>query len=102
GSRLALGFGGLLLASAAAFVSAVVIGRQGQAATALAAQAGQGRLDRVNAMQIDQLKAVSTVRNAGLQTDGAALNREIDAYKKALGDLKQRESELALLALSPA
>src|SRR2546427_2780386 len=102
GSRLALGFGGLLLAAAAAFVSAVVIGRQGQAATAQEAQAGQGRLDTVNAMQVDQLKAVSTIRNAGLQTEGAALNREIEDYKKILGDLSKQESALAQLSLSPA
>ena len=101
GARLALGFGGLLVASVAAFIAAVVSGRQGQLAIAEEAQAGQRRLDIVHAMQVDQLKVVSTIRNAGLQTDGAALNREIEAYKQALSDLKTQEASLSRLGLNP-
>ena len=52
-------------------------------------------------MQVNQLAAVSQVRNAGLQTEGAALNQEVEGYRQALKALQKAESDFAALPLDP-
>ena len=100
GTRLAVGFGGLILAAIAAFTTSAVLGRQGQQAITATAAAAQRRIDTVHAIQQSQLRLVSNIRNAGLQTDGTMLNGEVDAYRKALKDLQEYEAAFAQMTLS--
>jgi methyl-accepting chemotaxis protein len=101
GTRLAVGFGGVIIASIAAFAASATLGRQSQAAIAATAATAQVRHDAVQAMQQSQLRLVSAIRSAGLQTDGAMLNSEVDAYRKALKELQEHELEFEKTSLSP-
>jgi methyl-accepting chemotaxis protein len=100
GTRLAAGFGGMIVAAVAAFGGAVLLGRQSQADTIEAAHAAQSRLDTVHRMRESQLQLVSSIRNGGLQTDGAKINTEVETYRKSLQTLKSLEDALAKLDLS--
>jgi len=97
GSRLALGFGALIVAALTAFCAATWLGRSGQAAISEVGQRAAERVALLARMRDDQLIAVSTIRNAGLQTDGAAINAEVDAFHAALKDLAAAEAEFAKL-----
>ncbi len=99
GTRLALGFGGVILAGVAAFAGAVLLGRQSQADTTAAAQAAQVRANAVHAMLELQLRLVSAIRHAGLLTDGGLINQAVDAYRQDLLALKKHEAEFGQLDL---
>ncbi|TXT40014.1 MAG: chemotaxis sensory transducer [Comamonadaceae bacterium] len=101
GSRLAIGFGVVIVASIAAFTVAALQGRQGQADIRESAQAAQTRIDTVFAMKEAQLRLVSAIRNAGLQSDGGQVNTEVEVYRKALQTLKDSEKSFAALPLDP-
>jgi methyl-accepting chemotaxis protein len=102
GTRLAIGFGVVIFAAVAAFVVAVMQGRQGQADIRESAMVTQNRIDIVYAMKAAQLRLVSAIRNAGLQTEGGMLNVEVETYKKALQSLKDSEKSFAALPLDTA
>jgi methyl-accepting chemotaxis protein len=97
GTRLGIGFGALLLASTLAFLAAAAIGVQGQRLIHEVGESANQRIALVQSMRESQLLLVSAIRSAGLQTDGAALNREVDAYRTALKALVKGESEFAAL-----
>ncbi|MBI5716198.1 MAG: HAMP domain-containing protein [Burkholderiales bacterium] len=92
GTRLAIGFGGLIAAATAAVVATAAIGLHGQAAMQQADEEASRRVEAVRTMRESQLVAVSAIRSAGLQSDGAMLNREFDAYRAALKALTQAEA----------
>ncbi|MDO8376556.1 MAG: methyl-accepting chemotaxis protein, partial [Aquabacterium sp.] len=46
-----------------------------------------------------QLRLVSAVRNAGLQTDGGLVNAEVETYRKLLKSIKDKEAEFGRLEL---
>jgi methyl-accepting chemotaxis protein len=100
GTRLAIGFGGLITCTVLAFAAAVWFGMQGQAATAEIARGAQARVALVVAMQTQQLKAVSSIRSAGLQTDSADANRDIEGYRAAMKQLITDEEKFAAATLS--
>jgi methyl-accepting chemotaxis protein len=100
GTRLAIGFGGVIVASIAAFIASATLGRQSQAAIAETVATAQVRNDAVQAMQQSQLRLVSAIRSAGLQTDGAMLNGEVDVYRKALKELQENELQYEKMPLS--
>ncbi len=102
GTRLAIGFGVVIFAAIAAFIVAVMQGRQGQAEIRESAVMAQTRIDTVHAMKSAQLRLVSAIRNAGLQTDGGMLNGEVEIYRKALQSLKDSEKSFAVLPLDAA
>jgi methyl-accepting chemotaxis protein len=101
GTRLAIGFGALIAGATAAFIAAVVVGRLGQSAVEHVDAAAQQRIDAVRTMREHELVIVSTVRNAGLQSDGGALNRDVDAYRAALKALVAEEAKFAAFDLVP-
>jgi methyl-accepting chemotaxis protein len=100
GSRLALGFGGLIVAAVAAFGAATWLGQSGQAATMRVMQQAADRGTLVQGMRQAQLEIVSTIRDAGLQTDGGAVNKDVDAFRAALKKLRQGEASYASLDLN--
>jgi len=102
GTRLALGFSSLIVVALAAFAAAAWLGHRGQVDIADTANSAQSRIDAVYGMQAGQLRLVSAVRNAGLQTDGAVINNEVDFYRKTLAALKQQEDSFARLELDRA
>ena len=99
GTRIGIGFGALLVGAAAAFGAAVWVGlhgqRQGQAANAEMAD----RVAAVQNLQVAQLEAVSSVRNAGLMTNSRAVKTEMTTYKKALQRLQEGEQTFAQRSL---
>jgi methyl-accepting chemotaxis protein len=101
GARLAMGFGALILGASLAFVAAVMVGRQGQVALQRVDEAANQRTAIVQAMREAQLVIVSTIRSAALQTDGAALNHDVDTYKAALKKLAENEASFTALDLTP-
>jgi methyl-accepting chemotaxis protein len=100
GTRLALGFGSLIVAAVAGFGAAAWLGSSGQAAISEAGGIAQARIDAVHAMQDNQLTLVSAIRNAGLQTDGAQINADVSSYRKALAELSKLEQQFAKTPLS--
>jgi methyl-accepting chemotaxis protein len=100
GSRLALGFGGLIVASVAAFAASTWLGRSGQTATAQVMQHAAERAALVNDMRQGQLEIVSTIRDAGLQTDSGAINKDVEIFRATLKRLQKHEQSFALLELS--
>ncbi len=101
GTRLAIGFGGVIVASVLAFGLAVLQGRQGQSALADTARATHDRAEMVHEMIGLQLQLVSSIRNAGLQTAGEKINGDADAFKKAMASLARLEGSFGQLQLSP-
>lgn len=99
GTRLAIGFGVVIFAAIAAFTLAALQGRQGQADIRESARITQSRIDTVYAMKEAQLRLVSAIRSAGLQTDGGQLNNEVDLYRKALKSLIDDEKAFGALPL---
>jgi hypothetical protein len=100
GTRLAFGFGGVILASVLAFGLAVVQGRHGQAELAETSSATLSRVGMVHGMIEAQLQLVSSIRNAGLQTAGEKIDGDVDVYKQAMATLARLESEFARLDVS--
>ena len=100
GTRLAFGFGAVIAAATAAFVASAVMGIRGQEALRQVGDEAAQRAAIVSGMREQQLLAVSSIRSAGLQTDGAALNGEVENYRRAVKALAQREDALAALELS--
>jgi len=100
GTRLAFGFGALITAATAAFVASAVIGMKGQEALRQVGDEAERRVAIVAALREQQLVAVSSIRSAGLQTDGAALNAEVDNYRRAVKALAEQESAFAGLTLT--
>jgi len=101
GTRLAAGFGTLILGASVAFVAAVVVGRQGQAAIQTVDEAANGRIAIVQGMREAQLVVVSAIRSAGLQTEGSALNHDVDVYREAVKSIAGYEAAFTALALTP-
>ncbi|MFO1328415.1 MAG: methyl-accepting chemotaxis protein [Rubrivivax sp.] len=99
GTRLAIGFGSLIAASTVAFLACAAIGLQGQAAIVKADEDQAHHVQLVHSMREAQLQIVSSIRSAGLQTDGGQVNKDHDAYKAALKALVQHEGELAALPI---
>ena len=99
GARLGVGFGTLILFASATFVASVVIGVQGQRATEHAAATASERIGLVQAMQVAQLRMVSAIRSAGLQTDGGQLNKDVEDYRTALKALTTAESTFSGLSV---
>lgn len=81
-------------------MASAVIGVRGQNDLRQVGQEAAQRVAIVDAMREQQLVAVSSIRSAGLQTDGAALNADVDAYRRAVEALSQRETAFAGLSLS--
>ena len=100
GARLAVGFGALIAASAAAFVASAVIGLNGQTAIQKTDEAAEHRMSVVRSMRESQLLLVSAIRSAGLQTDGGMLNKEVDAYRSALKALIKGEGEFTAFEMA--
>ncbi len=100
GTRLALGIGALLVGGTAVFVAATAVGLGGQNAIQRADDDVAHRMESMAAMREAQLSMVSTIRGAGLQSDGGAVNRDVDSYRKAAQALERSESALAALGLS--
>jgi methyl-accepting chemotaxis protein len=100
GTRLTIGFGGVIAATTAAFVAAVAIGVGGQSAIRETDGAAAQRIDLVRTMRESQLQLVSAIRSAGLQTDGGAINKEVEVYKAALKSLATAEAAFAALPRS--
>jgi methyl-accepting chemotaxis protein len=101
GTRLAIGFGVVIFAAIAAFTIAALQGRQGQADIRESARMTQSRIDTVYAMKEAQLRLVSAIRSAGLQTDGGQLNNEVELYRKALKSVIDDEKAFGALPLDP-
>ena len=99
GTRLAIGFGTLIVATTLAFVAAIVVGLRGQADTEQTEATTRQRLLLVHSMQESQLRLVSAIRSAGLQAEGEALNHEVDEYRAALKALLKGEEAFAALPL---
>lgn len=102
GTRLGIGFGAVLAAAVAAFAAATFIGLQGQAATHDSAEESAQRINLVSAMREAELVMVSSIRSAGLQTDGAAINADVAAYRAAGKAIQSSENEFSALPLSDA
>jgi methyl-accepting chemotaxis protein len=100
GTRLGFGFGVLITAATAAFVASAVIGVRGQDALRKVGDESEQRVAIVAALREQQLVAVSSIRSAGLQTDGAALNAEVDNYRRAVKALAEQEAAFAALSLT--
>jgi len=100
GTRLAIGFGTLIVAASAAFTAAAVMGRQGQAAIQQVGEIAAERIATVQAMREAQLIVASTIRSAGLQTDGGALNRDVETYRATLKALAQHETAFGAAELT--
>ena len=100
GTRLALGFGGVIVAAVAAFAASTWLGRAGQTAIAQVMQQAAQRAALVHEMREAQLEIVSTIRDAGLQNDGGAVNRDVELFRAALKALQKHEATFAQLELS--
>jgi methyl-accepting chemotaxis protein len=99
GARLALGFGSVILVAALALVAAILVGRFDHNALEQAHQDAMNRMAIVQAMRESELMIVSSIRSAGLQTDGAMLNADVDAFKSALKSLVDAERRFSALPL---
>ena len=100
GQRLAIGFGTVIFGATLAYVASAVVGMNGQEALRRIADDSAQRTAAVSAMREQQLIAVSSIRSAGLQTDGAGLNREVDNYRNAVKALQQAEATFEALPLT--
>ncbi len=100
GTRLAIGFGAVIATAIAAFVAAALIGLQGQAAIERAGSIASERVALVARMRESQLALASSIRSAGLQSDGAMVNRDVEAYRAALKSLGAAEQQFAALELA--
>lgn len=95
GTRLAAGFGGLLVVAAVAVAAALWMGAQGQASIGTSARLAQASIETVQAMRETQLSLVSSIRSAGLQTDSGEVNREVAAYRAGIQSLQALEADFA-------
>jgi methyl-accepting chemotaxis protein len=78
-------------------VASVVIGQRGQQAMERSdIEAGQ-RIELVQTMRLAQLQLVSSIRSAGLQTEGGRVNADVQAYREALKTLSEAEAAFAAL-----
>ena len=100
GTRLAIGFGAVIAVAIAAFVAAALIGLRGQAAIEQAGNAASERVALVTQMRESQLTLTSAIRSAGLQTDGAMVNRDVETYRAALKALGTAESAFTALEMA--
>lgn len=92
GTRLGLGFGAVLLASAVALGTAVWLGLRAQQDTREALLEMNERVDAVNGMMTAQLEAAVAVRNAALMSNGRAVKEEMQLYQGALQRLADIEA----------
>ncbi len=95
GSRIGIGYGVLLLAAVLAFGAAVRVGTTGQADAERALREMADRVAGVQAMQIAQLEAVSSVRNAALMSNARAVKLEMQVYQAAIRRLQALEFDFA-------
>ena len=102
GPRLAIGFGTVIAAAVAAFVACAVIGLQGQDAIERADAAASERIALVSQMRESQLGLASAIRSAGLQTDSAKVNQDVEVYRAALKRLGEAEGRFNALSLGEA
>jgi methyl-accepting chemotaxis protein len=102
GTRLALGFGAVITAATIAFLACAVIGLRGQDAIEHADAAASERFALVSQMRESQLALASAIRSAGLQTDGAGINRDVEVYRAALKALDEAETRFAGLPIGDA
>ena len=100
GTRLAIGFGVLSMAGIGAFCAAVYVGDAGQSALEQVNERTAARIATVQAMREAQLLVVSTVRSTGLQTEGAAINRDVAVYRATLETLRRSEAAFESGALT--
>jgi methyl-accepting chemotaxis protein len=101
-TRIGYGFGAIMLATVAAFGSATWVGQKGMSDTLEASSAKTNRLDAVQRMQFAQLEAISTLRNAGLMTNGRAVKNELVAYNAAMKRLETEEEQFSQEGLDSA
>ena len=102
GTRLGVGFGLLLTAAAVSLGAAAWMGRQDVAALHDVGQMSTERIGAARDMREAQLMLTSAIRSAGLQTDGAAVNQDVEAYRVAVKLLVAAETRFAQGALAPA
>ena len=100
GTRLAVGFGGVILFAVAICIAAALVGLRGQQAVEQTDATANERIGLVQTMRLAQLQMVSSIRSAGLQTEGAGVNADVDTYRNALKTLVQAESTFAALPTS--
>jgi methyl-accepting chemotaxis protein len=99
GTRLALGFGAIIVAMVTAFAAAAWMGRQNQAELTRVVQDAKSRTELVQHLREAQLSLVSTIRNAGLQSDGGLLNAEVATFHALLKEMRAHEEVFAKLDL---
>jgi len=102
GTRLAMGFGTVIAGATVAFLACAVIGLRGQDAIERADAAASERIGLVSQMRESQLALASAIRSAGLQTDGAMINRDVDVYRAALKSLGEAEARFTSLPIGDA
>jgi methyl-accepting chemotaxis protein len=99
GTRLGVGFGTVIVLASATCVACALIGLLGQKAVERTDATANRRVGLVQTMRLSQLQIVSSIRSAGLQTDGGKVNSDVDAYREALKTLIQAESTFAALPI---
>ncbi len=97
--RIGLGLVALMLSVAAGVGASVVVGLHGMNRALAASADGTARVESVLNMQIAQLEATSSIRNAGLATNARVAKAELTGYEKALQHLKAEEARFAALQL---
>ena len=97
GTRLAIGFAIVIATAIAAFVATALIGLQGQAAIERTDTQASERIALVSRMRESQLMLASAIRSAGLQTDGAQVNQDVETYRTALKSLVEAEQAFTRL-----
>ena len=102
GPRLAVGFGTVIALATVAFLACAAIGLRGQDAIERADAAAGERLALVSLMRESQLALASAIRSAGLQTDGAMVNQDVEAYRGALKALVEAENRFNGLPIGDA
>lgn len=101
GTRIAVGFGVLLLGAGAAFGAAVWLGLASQTKTELAGREMTDRVSQVQRMQIAQLNALTVVRSAALMTNGRSVKQEMLKYDAAIKSLQGEEAAYAARTKDP-
>lgn len=101
GTRIGIGFGLLIAATVASFSAAVWVGVRGQQSIQIASDELVQRTSVVQNMQIAQLEAISSIRNAGLMTNSRTVKTELVVFNEAYSRLQKEESEFLKLPLDP-
>ncbi|MBT0569832.1 MCP four helix bundle domain-containing protein [Curvibacter sp. CHRR-16] len=102
GKRLYGGFALVIASLLAALVAAATISAKNIGSMEALSQDTTQRIGLVVSMRELQQEIVSSIRNAGLQTDSAELNKDVEQYKKSLVKLASVEKGFQDLSNSEA